>query len=534
VERSEFVVKLTENIARSPPIISGTSPTVGIILGALGLGLLAVSLYLAPTITALALAVFGLGLPLFLLAWFRPEFGLLAIIFLTSSFVPADIVDVRLPIGGLELPDLVLLGMLGLWGLRGLARKALAVPWWPVGGPLLLFLIMALFSAYDALVHQGVESNWALGDLRILSYYAVFFLTAWIIKQPKQLTVLLVGLFIIADLTVAVVLLQQFLGVDNYLLASMSGGEWAVYQESGAVRIMPAGHVLMHFMGIIAFCLTVFARRNLRLRAFCAVQFVYISTGLLLTFTRAQWVATALGLGLVSIILWPRYRHQFAKSFFIGVSVFLLLASLFGTRLLSLIGDVPLLSGLTERALSIYLAVKMPESEFSQWRLFENEQALRAISERPLTGVALGNSYRNVTTFQGEARGQYTRGSIAAGEVSRFTRYVHNSYLSIAVKMGLPALIIFLWFCVAFLFKGWQLYQHMPDSELKGIVLGALAGFVGLLVWCILHALFIKRPGTPVVGLMAGLVGSIHYIQGREQGSSSTYNRSPSRIGDGE
>lgn len=524
----------TRRIAYPQPGFQGLSATAWILLGLLMLGLLAAGLYLAPTYAAYGLAVLGLGAPIVLLLWFRPEFGLLAIIFLTSSFMPADIVDLRLPIGGLELPDLTLLGMLGLLILRGLACKELTIPWWPVGGPLLLFLIMALFSAYYALVYRGVESNWALGDLRILSYYALFFLTAWIIKQPKQLTVLLVGLFIVADLTVAVILVQQFLGVDDYLLASMSGGEWAVYQESGAVRILPPGHVLMHFMGTIAFWFAVFPGGNLRLRVLNAMQFLYISTGFLLTFTRSQWVATTSSLALISIILWSGHKHQLAKPLLIGVSVLLVLASLLGTGLGSGIGDMSLPNALASRVSSIYLAATRPESDFSPWRLFETEQALRAIREQPLTGVGLGNSYRNVTIFQGEATGQYTGGSIAAGEVSRFTRYVHNSYLSIAVKMGLPALVVFLWFCGAFLLRGWHLYHDIPDSELKGIVLSALTGFAGLLVWCIFHAFFIKRPGTPVVGLMAGLVGSIRYIEGREQGSSSTHNRSPSRTGDGD
>jgi len=47
-------------------------------------------------------------------------------VLLSESLVRADIVDLRLPIGGLELRDLALIGMLGLLILRGLVHKTLS------------------------------------------------------------------------------------------------------------------------------------------------------------------------------------------------------------------------------------------------------------------------------------------------------------------------------------------------------------------------------------------------------------------------
>jgi len=508
----------TPSISHAQAGFRGLSATARLFAGLLALGLVAAGLYLVPEYATYGLVFLGLGTPLVLLLWRRPEFGLLTIILLSSSFVPADVADLRLEIGGgLDLRDITFLVMIGLLVFRRLVRKELSVPWWPVGGPLLLFLAIATFSTYNALFHEGVETNWALNDLRILSYYGTFFLTIWSLEQPRQLKALLIGLFIIADLTVGVILVQQFLGADNPLLEPMArGATWKVYEQSGAVRVIPAGIVLVHFLGIVALCLTVFGRNNTRLRLLSAVQFAYISIGLLLTYTRSQWAASALALGLIFVVLWPRYKHRFVQFLFVGVSILALVVSLtnlFGTRLLSGIGETPLVAGVIERAVSVLTPDKTMETGSLEWRRFETEEALRAIGEQPLTGVGLGNSYRNLTTLQGEATGRYTRGSIAAGEVSRFTRYVHNSYLSIAVKMGLPALIVFLWFCAAFLRESWQLYQIMPDSELRGIVLGTLAGFVGLLAWCVFHAYFIKVESTPTIGLTLGLIGSIAHLQ---------------------
>jgi hypothetical protein len=63
-------------------------------------------------------------------------------------------------------------------------------------------------------------------------------------------------------------------------------------------------------------------------------------------------------------------------------------------------------------------------------------------------------------------------------------------------------------------------YRDIPDSGYKGVILGILAGFAGLLVWCYFHAHFIKAESTATIGLMMALVGSIAYIHGHESASN--------------
>jgi O-antigen ligase len=510
----KLVARLNRIIARPLATTLGINRLLGMILGVLGLMVLAAALYLAPQLATLGLVFIGLGLPVVFLFWHWPEVGLLALIFLASSLIPTNIIDLRLPIGGgLDLRDLVLIALLGIASLRELSRGTLQVPWWPVGGPLLLFLIIAVFSAFYALIFQHVESNWALSDLRILSLYTTFFITLWSIKRSEQLKTLLVGLFIIADLVTLIVYAQQFVGADNPLLQAMLvTQDWRVYPGTGAVRVIPAGQVQMHFMWFIALGLLVYTRSNLRLRAFYVVQLLYIGGGHLLAYMRAQWVALIIGLGLVFIMLVPRYKQQLAKIALIACCLALLVTSVIVSGLLSKVSATPFVAGITERFDSLLTPSATAESGSLQWRAFEDEKALQAIRKQPLTGVGLGNRYRALTAFQSEASGYYTRGSITADEISRFTRYVHNSYVSIAVKMGIPGLLALLWFCAAVLFKGFQVYRNLPDSEYKGVVLGILVSFVGLLVWCYFHAHLIKAESTPSIGLMAALIGTIAYI----------------------
>ena len=78
--RTRLVARRNQIIDRPSAITPGIDRALGIVSGVLvlGLGLLAAGLSLAPQLATLGLALLGLGLPIVLLLWRRPEFGLLA------------------------------------------------------------------------------------------------------------------------------------------------------------------------------------------------------------------------------------------------------------------------------------------------------------------------------------------------------------------------------------------------------------------------------------------------------------------------
>ncbi|MBI4300257.1 MAG: O-antigen ligase family protein, partial [Chloroflexi bacterium] len=142
------------------------------------------------------------------------------------------------------------------------------------------------------------------------------------------------------------------------------------------------------------------------------------------------------------------------------------------------------------------------ESYSLQWRAFETEEALRSISQNPFLGVGLGNAYRDVTLLQGEASSLYYR----------FTRFVHNSYLYIGTKMGIPGIVLFVLFSLAFLGRGWQVWRRTSDSQMKLVVLGMLAGFVGILAWSASQSHLLQTESTVVIGLIVGTVASVRQM----------------------
>ena len=524
---------------RPPATAPGRYLAFAIILGVLvGLGGLAAALHLAPQPAILSLVLLGLGLPIAILLWHRPEFGLLGILFLAANFLPLDIVDIRLPIGGgLELRDLLTLGLFGLLVFRGLVRKTLGIPWWPVGASLTVFLALVLFSAIYALLWQGVEPHFVFAELRDLSAYALFFVTAWALGRPHHLVIVLVGLFVIADLTASIIFIQQFLGVSRPLLPAMAASYWGIWLEGGAgsfgsVRVVPPSHVLVYFAMLITAGLAMF-EPNRRLRTGLVIQFGVLSLALLLTYTRAQWIATTIALALMATVFMPMYKAQIGRLALLSIPLFLIAFGLLGFGLQGLLQETPLFTLLSNRATTLLTPDETIDSRSLQWRIFENEKALTSIAAHPLLGVGLGNSYRSLTILQGEADGWFTSNSLAAGEVSRFTRYVHSSYLWIPVKMGIPAFIIFLWFCAALPVEGWRLMRSLPDNRMKGIVLAIVTGFIGLLVWTIFHQHLIMNRSSTAVAFVAGLVAGIYALDRRDRGASFVESL-PSQRGAGE
>jgi O-antigen ligase len=456
--------------------------------------------------------------PALALLWLRPEFGLLLLLFLSANFIEPDRFDIRLPIGGgLDLRDLMMLGLLVLVGFRELARRTLKLPWPTVSVPLALFVLMAFVSAFYALLVRDVARNWALNDLRILLNYTLFFVTAWSLQERKQLLVLLWGIFLLADVTALVIVIQQFLGPDNLLLPGMALGSWEVWgQPDGSVRIVPPGHELIFFALVLLYSLSVLGKQARWMQWLFMAQFGLLSLGMLLTYTRSGWVATAVALTLITLIILPRYKQMAIRLTAVGIPLALILLTLLFTIPPAELDDIPYVGSILTRGLSIF-AEDTTETNSLQWRAFEYEKAMISIRNNPWLGVGLGNNYRDITVFQGEAQGLWTNRSIEPGVISRYTRYLHSSYLSILVKMGIPTFAIYIWFCVSVILSGFWLYFHTHRTFDQALILAVTTGFIGLLQWSLFHSRLIESSSVGTLSIIIGMIAGLYELNRAEQ-----------------
>jgi O-antigen ligase len=173
--------------------------------------------------------------------------------------------------------------------------------------------------------------------------------------------------------------------------------------------------------------------------------------GLYVNFGRGLWTWTFIGVML--------------PLFFIGGSraakllATVLVAGVLGVGTLAVVKP-SVLENISERLLS----VKNEGGKRSSygWRQLENHEAVLTLQRSPLVGVAMGGEYR---PWLHELRLFFEH-----------VRYLHNSYLFIAVKLGIPGLLCLLFFC----WRAWNgARKGLPEAaqEQRVTLLTCLAFF---------------------------------------------------------
>ncbi len=483
----------------------------------MGGGLLACAVVAAltnfqPLVVAPQLPLLAVGGPAVWVLWKRPELGILGVVTLAAGLLPPTALYVPLGVGGVFGYDVILLAVLGVLALRGLVREGLRIDWWPVSKPLLVFLGLSVASVVYA-ISQDVDPARALNEFRPIFYYGASIAVALALTRSSHRTTLLVGLFILCDVVSAALIVQQFVGARSLILPGMifwqvnevgaggvtENGDSLGGSGFGLVRIVPPANVLMFAMMIVAFIWSVAPGMRGPVRWLSVAQFLFLNVGLLLTYTRAQWIASVIAIGIIAMLAPRAVRRRVGKAVLAAAAGIACVIVLFVAGL-QLPGSLqPAIEAMVGRATSILSPDETLSSSSLQWRAFENEAAIESLLQSP-QGVGLGNAYRPITTYAGEAAGY--QGSPLNG-------FMHNSYMYIAVKTGVQGLLAFLWLCGAFLLHGWRLFRRMPDGPVRWLVLGLLASFVGNMQWSITEPNFMQIGATVTVGVMVGLLASL-------------------------
>lgn len=481
---------------------------LGVLAAAVLMGSLA-TLFLLPTIAPFLLAgiivvTFGTGY-----IWNNSIWLICILNILVASFIPQDIFDIRLPVGGgLDLSDVIFIGALGILVIRQLNRKLITIPWMAVGVPLLLFLLVVVTSAFNSLAIENTEFNWVFRDVRVFIYFLLFFMIIWAIEKPLHLIYLCGSVFLIADLTTLIIIGQQFVGINNYLVPGMSDVTmWQITAVGdGTVRIMPPSIQFIGIAQLFSLCLIFVANDN-RLRLFAIFQFLFLGIGFLLTYTRSAWAAS--GIGIVLIIVYYAITRRDVILFKIGlVSLPFLIGAAIGLTLLpsSLYDDIPIVGSLATRVVSIFQVRDTVQTYSIQWRIFENDEAIRAIGEKPILGWGLNTPYRNITIQQGEAARTFVPNM---HDRYRFTRFVHNGYLAIMLKTGLLGFSVLMWMYAAFMFDGFRRLQTLENPYYIALGISILASFAGLLLRAYFFGIFTEPHLVINLVTSMGIVGAI-------------------------
>jgi O-antigen ligase len=458
------------------------------IVGGVGLLLGAASLWFSPLLTLVVLAI----VVLVFATLKRPEIALLGILIATSSVIFED----RLPlipigIGSLHISDVILLALLGLIVLRWLVENDFDIVRTPLDLPLLIFFSIALISTSIAMLQSSVDFTSGVRAIRGVTYYLTFFIVTNLIREERQLRLLLRGLSILA-IIVAFAMIFQFLGGESKLLIA---GNISTLEVSGKVfigttRIVPSGIslVLVSFITLTAMlCMGKYKIRDL----FGLFQWILLGIALMLTFLRSYWVVIGVALFLLAYLNEGQGRRRFISWGLVIVLLTMVILMIVFDRPDSQMAN--LVRGSFTRLSTLWSTKTLGEDSL-QWRFIENEYALEQIISHPLLGLGMGARYRPF-----DPRLDWLRMDWDARQ------FIHNGHLWVLLSTGILGYASLMLLSARFLIRGFRNWQCISDAHLRGIVLGFTLAYLGVLIAAFVNSTFSNWAWTPVIGIMMGV-----------------------------
>jgi O-antigen ligase len=172
---------------------------------------------------------------------------------------------------------------------------------------------------------------------------------------------------------------------------------------------------------------------------------------------RALWFWT--GIALVLSVIAAGWRRGWA------IALVLIAVTVFGVSGLAIFKP-KVIESIAERADSVR-AEGGAKTSYG-WRQIENQDALPHIMRSPLTGIGIGAEYRRwmheVATFE------------------EHTRYVHNNYIFIALKTGIPSVLALLTLLLTAWWRGWRGTRRLdvPQRALRVAGVASLFPLLGI------------------------------------------------------
>jgi O-antigen ligase len=408
------------------------------------------------------LAVLIIVAPLMALVfWRRPEYGLylffVLVVILTDSMAKDiegifAIKDVKVVQG---LPPLLICFFLAMcliyfFKLYFVERKesVIAVRY---GFVVIVVLLIA--------TGTGLWRGWDPIDIRVDFYNVLFpvlcfYLCANVLNSREKVYAMLGILFIVGVIDASI--------LDIYYL---SGHGWPYESEGlriGRIVTQDTADLMVFVTMTITICSVSMSRilTGWR-RVFALLGCLPMLFAFLFSFRRGHWVGMIASL-IVFYILSSRFEKRKTLAWVWMGIVMLTAALLFSDK----VTKTDVLYPFVHRAMSITHA----RQSSNVHHLLESQQTLKDIFSSPFLGLGLGSRHSPVYGIDWEAEKQPLH-------------IVHNTYLLIWMKLGLPGLLFFMWMAVKYVSVLLK-YRKSTVSPYSGPIIAATGSTVGL--WFVL------------------------------------------------
>jgi hypothetical protein len=435
----------------------------------------------------------------------------LGILLVTAGIGSAD----RLPalsVGiTLQIPDILLVGSLGYIVVRSLALRNLPFVRTPLDRPLLIFYGVTLLSTLLALVQSSLDRYNAIASIRIFSYYLSFFVVTNLVRERRQLDLLLNGIFLLATLIAGAMIVQYMLGNSVQIFQDSASLDTQGKTYGAVTRIVPPGFSLLLVTFVTSMCLLVMER--FKPIAFLRwLQCGLLAVAFLVTFLRSYYAPLILVVLLICYLTTGEERRRLIGYALWGVVIttpvvlVLLVAPPDSSTSRLATASWRLVNASWERLSTLGQSRTFGGSGAFQggdndtwvdYRAIENAYAWSAIASHPVIGLGLGASYRPLDPK--------IDGYDARGLMEDRTHFIHNSHLGVLLQSGLLGYLSLTWLSLAFLLRGFKNWRKAPNARLRAVVLGFTLAYLAVLIAAGANNVFMDWSWVPVLGIIIGI-----------------------------
>lgn len=340
----------------------------------------------------------------------------------------------------------------------------------------LLFCSVAMMSAVWGIARSNQAST-VVGDFyQIFEFAALLFLTRQLIKTEESVQAL-------AHVIIGSIIVTSLLEMADALI----GAQYLAGISVGG-RDLPRTINMNAPIALVALLATLSYSRN---RKWARAGIGTLAVNILWSFTRGLWMATAASVFFLLMVQRGRSRRSLLK-FVFGCSV-IAIPLLFALGLGSMVVDR---LSFTAEQLGNPAMADEAEQTMAERRVLEYILILPRIAEHPVLGSGLGATFE----ISGSAVLQGPKGE----QVDH--HYIHNLYLLIAFRLGIPMLLVFLGVL-------WKYFRramgNLRAPDLSPISTSLMTGLVAVMFGEVLLSLtsptFLNHPTAGVLGCIAAI-----------------------------
>ena len=342
------------------------------------------------------------------------------------------------------------------------------------------WLSLAMMAALAYAVVRGNRPGYLVGDLyQIFEFASVFFLTKVLVQSEenwRSVVNVLLGIIVVTSLM--------------QLADAAQGADYLPHLNQFGVDIPRT----INLNAPIAFCVLFSqlsgSRRRWKLLAACLA---ILTVNLVLGFTRGLWLATVVSILFLLVVQHRKARRRAITYLATLGAVFILVASVLtlgSNNFLKIIEDRVAYS------VTQYESASEGEEVLSARRLIEYVLIGSQIVEHPIAGKGLGATY--------EISGQAVLEGPKDEQID--FHYIHNLYLLIAFRLGIPALLLFFFILWKYFKRAIRNYRATSFSaENSALLAGLIAAMFGELVLSMTSPTLLNHPTGGVLGCIMAL-----------------------------